>query len=498
MNIFPLHATDGYKVGHKPMYQAGTQMIYSNFTPRSNRLFKGSKLYDGKMVVFGIQGFVKEFLVETFDNNFFDQPKEKVIKRYARRMDNYLGKGVVDVSHIAALHDLGFLPLEIKALPEGSRVRMGVPVMTVRNTLPDFYWLVNYLETAWSNSVWKSMTNATIAFEYRRVFDHYAELTGSPKEFVPWQGHDFAYRGMSGVEDGARSNAGHLLSFTGTDTISAIDYLEDYYNADSDKELIGGSVPASEHSVSSSNILFNERYCGDKLVAEQEFLLEYITKIVPTGIASYVTDTYDYWSVLTKILPAIKDLVMEREGKLVIRPDSGDPVKIICGDPSAATEHERKGSIEVLWDIFGGTVNEKNYKMLDSHIGLIYGDSITIERQEEILSRLAEKGFASCNVVLGIGSYTYNYSTRDTFGSAVKATATQIDGEMIEIYKDPATASGKKSAKGFLRVDCIEGEYVLADQVPFDQNGGCLETVFLDGEIVKETSLSEVRNRLHG
>lgn len=497
MNIFPLHATDGYKVGHKPMYQEGTQMIYSNFTPRSNRLFKGGRLYDDKMVVFGIQGFVKEFLIETFNSNFFNQPKEKVIKRYARRMDNYLGKGVVDVSHIAALHDLGYLPLEIKALPEGSRVRMGIPVMTVRNTVPEFYWLVNYLETAWSNSVWKSMTNATIAFEYRKVFDHFAELTGSPREFVQWQGHDFAYRGMSGIEDGARSNAGHLLSFTGTDTIAAIDYLEDYYNADSDKELIGGSVPASEHSVSSSNILFNERDCGDKLLAEQEFLIDYITQIVPVGIASYVTDTYDYWGVLTKILPAVKSIVMGREGKLVIRPDSGDPVKIICGDTDAVTEHERKGSIEVLWDIFGGTINEKGYKVLDSHIGLIYGDSITLERQWEILERLEAKGFASCNVVLGIGSYTYNYSTRDTFGSAVKATATQIDGEMIEIYKDPATASSKKSAKGFLRVEQVGREYVLKDQVDFSQNGGCLQTIFFDGILLKETSLAEIRDLLH-
>lgn len=498
MKMFPLTQCDGYKLGHYKMYQDGSELIYSNFTPRSDRLFKGSNSYDHKMVVFGIQGFIKEFLIEQFNEGFFNQPKEKVVNKYKRRMDTYLGSGSIDVFHIAALHDLGYLPLEIRAIQEGERVPMKIPVMTVHNTLPEFYWLTNYLETVWSNSIWKGMTNATVAFEYKRVFNKYADLTGSPKELVVWQGHDFSLRGMSGPEDGARSGAAHLTSFCGTDTVSAIDYVEDYYNANVEQELIAMSVPATEHSVATSNILFYGRKGKNKEESEQEFIVKYLTEIAPQGIASYVADSFDYWQVLTNTLPNVKDVIMNRNGKFVVRPDSGDPVKVICGDSTAPEgSPEYKGSIQVLWEIFGGAVTDKGYKLLDEHIGLIYGDSITLERQEAILSGLMEKGFASANVVLGIGSYTYNYSTRDTFGSAVKATMTKVDGEYIEIYKDPATAQGKKSAKGWLKVEKVDGEFVLKDCVTAEEvKEGELKLVFLNGNLFNETSLSEIRERL--
>jgi nicotinamide phosphoribosyltransferase len=499
MKMFPLTQCDGYKLGHYKMYQNGSELIYSNFTPRSDRLFKGSSLCDNKMVVFGIQGFIKEFLIEQFNEGFFKQSKEKAVNKYKRRVDAYLGKGAIDVGHIAALHDLGYLPLEIRAIQEGSRVPMKIPVMTVQNTLPEFYWLTNYLETVWSNSVWKSMTNATIAFEYKRVFDKYADLTGVPKEATVWQGHDFSLRGMSGPEDGARSGAAHLTSFCGTDTVSAIDYLEDYYNADVDKELVAMSVPATEHSVATSNILFFERDGMSKEEAEEQFIIKYITEIAPTGIASYVADSFDYWKVISEILPNIKDVIMHREGKLVVRPDSGDPVKVICGDKEADEgSPEHKGSVQVLWETFGGTITDKGYKLLDEHIGLIYGDSITLERQEAILSGLMGEGFASGNVVLGVGSYTYNYSTRDTFGSAVKATMSKVDGEYLEIYKDPATAQGKKSAKGWLKVELVDGEYILKDCVSEEESKtGELQLVFKDGGLFNETSLLEIRERLN-
>lgn len=499
MKMFPLTQCDGYKLGHYKMYQEGSELIYSNFTPRTDRLFKGSSLYDNKMVVFGIQGFIKEFLIEQFNEGFFSQPKEKVVGKYKRRVDAYLGKDAIGVEHIAALHDLGYLPLEVRSIQEGNRVPMKVPVMTVHNTVPEFYWLTNYLETVWSNSIWKSMTNATVAFEYKRVFDKYAELTGSPKDLVVWQGHDFSLRGMSGPEDGARSGAAHLTSFCGTDTVSAIDYVEDYYGADVEKELVAMSVPATEHSVATSNILFFERDGLNKQEAEERFIVKYLTEIAPTGIASYVADSFDYWKVISEILPNIKDVIMNRQGKLVVRPDSGDPVKVICGDPDAPVDSpEYKGSVQLLWEIFGGVTTDKGYKLLDEHIGLIYGDSITLERQEAILSGLMQKGFASGNVVLGVGSYTYNYSTRDTFGSAVKATMFKVGGEYLEIYKDPATAQNKKSAKGWLKVVKENGEYALKDCVTVEEaKEGELQLVFLNGKLFNETSLSEVRERLN-
>ena len=254
MNINPILAKDFYKVGHKFQYPEHTTMVYSNFTPRSDRL-ANNKFNEGKVVNFGLQGVVKWLLIDLWNDKFFNMPKEEVVRVYKRRIDNALGKDSVAVDHIEALHDLGYLPLEIKALPEGSRVNMKVPLFTVKNTHPAFFWLTNMIETAISAECWKSCTTATTAYAYYTLLSDYAQKTGSPLEFVPLQGHDFSMRGQSGIHDASQSSAGHLLSFVGTDTIPAIDYLENYYGADSDKELVGCSVPATEHSVACSNIL---------------------------------------------------------------------------------------------------------------------------------------------------------------------------------------------------------------------------------------------------
>lgn len=515
VDLFGPHVVDAYKLGHGLQDPHGLTMKYNNLTPRSNRLFKGATGYDGKMVVFGIQGGWQE-IVEIWDRSFFHIRKDKAIARYKRRVDNTIGLDMIPVDKMEALHDLGYLPLSLRAIPEGYRVPMKTPVMTLMNTHKEFGWLVNYLETVVSSTLWKSSTNATIAYEYRRLLTDYAVKTGSDLEGVQFQGHDFSARGMPGPEDAARSGSAHLTSFCGTDTISAIDYVEDYYYANSDTELVGVSVPATEHAVSSSNILvrakaFRERYpemaeAEVLLRAEVGFMMDYITRLHPTGIVSYVADTYDYWAVLTAVLPAVFDLIMARDGKLVIRPDSGDPVKIICGDPDAATEWERKGSIEVLWDLFGGTTTSTGHKLLDSHIGLIYGDSITLARAEAILEGLHAKGFASGNVVFGIGSYTYQMITRDTFGTAMKATACEVEGDFIEIYKDPKTGDGlKKSAKGLLRVtldllpDGGGSEFVLHDQQTMEQVESCtnwLCEVWRDGHWIETTTLEKIRRLL--
>lgn len=540
MNLFGPHSTDGYKLGHGLQDPQGITLKYSNLTPRSDRLFKAIAGFDHKVVVFGVQGGWQE-IVEIWDESFFSQPKKKAIARYKRRVDGYLGPDVIPVDKMEALHDLGYLPLSLRSIDEGARIGMKVPVLTLESTHPDFWWLTNYLETIVSNMMWKSMTNATIAYEYKRILTGAAVRTGSPLELVQFQAHDFSARGMSGPEDATRCGGAHLAAgHSGTDTVSAIDYLEDYYGANSDVELIGVSVPATEHAVSSSNILMRQRDIltdveldetpeSARQLAEMSFLYSYITDIHPTGIVSYVADTYDYWYVLTEILPhySIKKRILERDGKLVIRPDSGDPVKIICGLTEAQyrrtkdgvaypleawdgaafkggydpiPEHVIKGSIEVLWEIFGGTVTETGHKLLDSHIGLIYGDSITMQRADEILNRLAEKGFASANVVFGVGSYTYQCNTRDTFGTAMKATYVEISGEGIEIYKDPATGDKlKKSAMGLLRVVKENGEYVLHDRQTKEQAYGPdneLKERWRDGKWISRTTLEEVRSRL--
>jgi nicotinamide phosphoribosyltransferase len=387
------------------------------------------------------------------------------------------------------------MPLRIKSLPEGTLCPIGIPCTTITNTVAHAYWLPNYLETILSTTVWQGMTSATIAYNYYKLLSKYAIETTGSNEFVQWQGHDFSMRGMSSLETACVSGAGHLLSFTGTDTIPSIEWLEKYYNANVEKELIGASVPATEHSV---------MCMGTKEKEIETF--KYLIDKYPKGILSIVSDTWNLWDVLTKFMPTLKNQIIERDGKVVIRPDSGDPVDILCGNETCnphTNSAEFKGVIELLWDVFGGNVNEKGYKVLDKHIGAIYGDSITLERAEQICERLKLKGFASTNVVLGIGSYTYQYNTRDTFGFAMKATYGEVlvDGkiEKREIWKDPITDDGtKKSAKGLIYIGKdIEGNYYMEDQVSKTrERDGELKVIFENGVLIKNWTLQEVRNNL--
>lgn len=484
MKTNPFLLTDYYKVGHVFQYPDKTELVYSNLTPRNSRL----KDVD-EMVFFGMQYFIKEYLVAYFNDNFFHQPKEKVMADYKRRISTSLGAGLPTYSHLERLHDLGYLPIEIKALPEGSKVPMKVPCITLVNTLPEFYWLTNFMETLLSAIIWQPCTSATIAHAYRKLLNGYAAETGMPAEFVQWQGHDFSFRGMSSLETAVLSGMGHLLSFTGTDTIPAIDALEQYYHADADKELIGGSVAATEHSV----------MCSGSKDGELETFKRLVTEVYPAGIVSIVSDTWDLWKVCTEYLPALKEIILQRDGKVVIRPDSGDPVKIICGDPDGKTAPEQKGVVELLWDVFGGSITPQGYKLLDPHIGAIYGDSINLERAAQICDGLKAKGFAS-QVVFGIGSFTYQYNTRDTFGTAMKATFVVVDGEGREIFKNPVTDDGtKRSATGLLNVQKENGRFVLYDKVSWDEEAKSeLKTVFKDGKITKEFTLAEIRATLAG
>jgi nicotinamide phosphoribosyltransferase len=480
--ILPVLFKDFYKTSHPQQYPKGASLVYSNLTPRGSRI-------DGieEVVVFGIQYFIKEYLIRQFNENFFKLPQAYVLEQYRRRMVNSLG-GEADLKYIKQLHDIGYLPIQIKAMPEGSRCPMRTPCLTIKNTHPDFFWLTNMLETLMSQILWGMCNSATIAAEYRLILNSFAEQTSDIPEFVQWQGHDFSERGMFGLEASMMSGAAHLLSFTGTDTIAAIDFLERFYGANSDREMIGGSIPATEHSV----------MCFGTPGDEYDTYKRLLTEVYPSGPFSAVSDTWDYWKVLTETLPKLKDEIMARDGKLVIRPDSGDPVDIIGGDRYAAEgTPEFKGSVELLWETFGGTVNSKGFKELDPHIGLIYGDSITPARCYSICARLRLKGFASTNVVLGIGSYTYQYNTRDTFGFAVKSTYGVVDGEPVSIFKKPKTDSGlKNSAKGLLFVN---NDGSLEEEVSVEREAdesGMLKTVFKDGKLLIETSLAEIRNRI--
>jgi nicotinic acid phosphoribosyltransferase len=791
----PMILCDFYKISHRLMYPKGMQICYSTWTPRLSRI-EGIT----EVVAFGFQAFVKSYLIDYFQEYFFKQNIDSITSEYKEIISDAIGDLNPGTSHIEALHKLGYLPIKIKAVKEGTLIPIRCPMLTIENTLPEFFWLTNYLETIMSNYLWMPITSATLAHQYRKILDKNAIQTTGSTNGVQFQAHDFSFRGMAMLEAASASGAGHLLSFVGSDTIPAISYLKKYYNAKTSEGLISCSVPASEHSIMSS-------YGSNELEAFKRL----ITEIHPSGFVSIVSDTYSYFDVLTQVLPQLKDIIMDRDGRVVIRPDcyddqtsiltpngwklfselteddlvaqvledetyqfvkpikhtvqdyegdmihffdekekldllvtpnhrmifkkngdlkvqeanickvgifgknmlrtasasnknqhitpferlkiafqadgsfctgskcairfsfskqrkidrmkdileecklaykiydladkrfefhiqadsslfqhdfawintsdlcsqwcqefieecsywdatrrsierfkfdttdkfvsdivelitigagygvlttvsqddrkeifsdvntlhilknnllggqsqqkkvvpykgkvycvqvpsgmvlvkrnrctlvsgnSGVPEDIVCGDKSAPVgSPEYKGTIELLWEIFGGTVTEQGYKVLDSHIGCIYGDAITIERCHTICARLEFAGFASTNMVYGIGSYTYQYNTRDTFGFALKSTFAVIDGVETPIFKDPKTDSGnfKKSQKGMVVVlPTVDGgvsfidEQSLATRFSYSKYD-LLEDIFVDGKLLRDETLADIRARL--
>lgn len=504
MKLYPLHLIDFYKSDHRRQYPAGAELVHSNFTPRSVKHAPRVTGCDDRVVALGTQYFIEWVLQDVWVNGFFRQPKDAVVARYARRLNNALGASrPVTLEHVEKLHDLGYLPLSIRAIDEGEAVNAGVPTVIIETTIidRDFAWLTNYFETIFSNACWKMSTSATTAYKYKQLLTRYARETGADPIAVQFQAHDFSFRGMNGPQDAAMSGLGHLASFWGTDTIPAIDLAEDYYGANSDSEPVGMSVAATEHSV----------MCMGGCEPDQEFetFRRLVTEVYPNGFVSVVSDTWDFFRVLTDYMPRLKTEILARKGgkfgdRLVIRPDSGDPVKVVVGDPDAVPgTPQHKGSVELLWETFGGTVTDKGYRLLDPHIGLIYGDGITLDRASRILEGLKRKGFASTNVVFGVGSYTYTYTTRDTYGYAMKATAGQIDGREVQIFKDPKTdgmvGGMKKSARGYIVVKRNEsGEWTATDghsRKDWLANTEMKE-VFRDGVLLLPTTLSEIRGRV--
>ena len=610
--INSLYYTDAYKTGHMKMLAPGTTKLYGTWIPRS--LKHAPKGID-KIVSFG-QQLVWKWIHDEFEENFFYTEKRKNLENpnsstfqnvlnmgellelknkalsFSKDMLLYLGMDF-NGEHFEKLWDLGYLPIKVKALPEGIETNPNIPHMTFVNTVDGFAWLTLYLETIVSSLAWKPSTSATIARLYRKQAEKWVKKTDPDNLLlVDYMCHDFSARGLN-PHDMISSGLGHATSFRGSDTLPVIPAARYFYN-EPENEVCINSVNASEHSVSTTKIF---------TVGEQQMISDWL-KIFPKGILSIVADTFDLWKLITEYLPNIKEEILTRDGKLVIRPDSGDPVDIICGtatkgwsdiskhfpegeilpeyfwdyleeDSQEDVEHgksgpsqytgkyiinrkyyeatvsnlsynrydkqyyyldmwekpeisfkeivptsEMKGVVELLWDIFGGTTNEQGYKVLDSHIGAIYGDSITPERQLEIYKRLESKGFASTNIVLGIGSFTYQYNTRDTLGFAAKGAWFEVKdmgkcncGHTIEcdcikeynIYKDPITDDGtKKSLKGLLKVGYVN-DYgqekpeikVFTEQTFLQESTGLLQLIYEDGKFYNQTSLTEIRKKLN-
>jgi nicotinamide phosphoribosyltransferase len=594
----PTFQKDVYKEFHVHAGHKDITETYGNFTNRHGKLSNIPAGLLGDRVCFvGLQYFILDSLIEEWDEGFFRRPKRKVCKAHSRILSAMVGYKV-DVSYLEKLHDLGYLPLEIKALEEGTMVPYGVPTFTTRNTHPEFEFLTLMIETVASTENWPISTSATTSVAYQAQAKQAMLAAGMDLSLLPFMIHDFSCRGMFGKVAGSMSGFGHLASGSaGTDTISAVLFAEEYYGANVDKELVGASVNATEHSITCGALaayVVELKATGQSrgftlddlagrldmsidtdaeyLVAAEFLYYHYLMiDVAPEGILAVVADTNDFWTTVTKVIPALKEFIMARAGKLVIRPDSGDPVDILCGleiknydtlgeyedevrdecsgdcdvqgemgygeatevirlngdlvevttnveyvgtwmDHGPKSYHvedidlsleavtltaEQKGMIQCLWDTFGGTTTINGFKVLDEHIGGIYGDAITLARQAQINARLMAKSLAP-QVVLGVGSYSFQYVTRDTHGSAMKATNIVLAGVDTPIAKDPKTDAKKKSAKGFLRVDkAADGTLSCAQNVTREEaEGGELKTVFLNGKLTRFTTLAEIRQRV--
>lgn len=486
-NTLAILLSDTYKQVHHNMFPEGLTKLVSYWTPRRSMLKD-----QNEMVFFGLQAFIKEYLIGVFNDNFFNLVLGEVSGRYIDAMDTQLNADDYEYNPIIKLYSLRYLPIQIRALPEGTLVPMGVPCIEITNTHPDFAWVVQWIECILQVELWKPCCHATIGHMYREAANYWYDKTVEDNVKPSMAASDFGMRGMSCMTEAERCSTAWLLSFDKTSTIPAINYIEKYYHSSCKNLGIGLGAVSTEHSCMASNFAVD----GDEIT----FVKKLLTELYPDTSFSMVSDTYDYWNMINNIIPACKEEIMNHNGKLLVRPDSGNMVEI-----SVKT-------IEKLWEIFGGTTNSKGYKVLDSHIGIIYGDGCSLNNVNEVWSQLESNGFAANNIVFGVGAFCFSaivekdghmvVVTRDTFGIAMKATYGVVNGKPIMIYKDPKTDTShlKKSHKGCClvykrynyenKLDCDDGY----DEI---QYGGMLHTVYKDGVLMKDEFFEDIRNRLN-
>lgn len=616
----PLFRNDTYKFTHYDQVPAGMEQMYSHLTPRHNKYFKRRfpKAAD-KAVIFGIQIYLAK-LKHKWDTGFFQIPWEQINEVTLELLMPHMGFEPKDMVRFQDLHSLGYLPLRIKALPEGAAVNLNIPILTVTNTIKKFHWLPNFIEPDVLNNIFKPVTVATLSVELAKLRNRYVKETCPTSPSAQFIYHSFDFRGHAEGSAGA-SGAAYNLVTSGTDTLLGIVYAQEYMCT---KDPVAYSIPALEHSTATLNIqmyrkalvvadaitedeLTNEKDLTDVLaeklnlpkavvsaaylpalqvrdllvlkgntaeqielaVGEVFTIVRMLVEVYPNRTFAYVSDSYNYNRLISIILPALYDVIMAHNGKLVIRPDSGNPVEIVCGvegvdisnevakailshplnevfkvqckyyksvrrpqlragmylpffelvrngfiqevptqydEKGVEINHpafsvlasEFKGSIETLWETFGGTVNEQGYKQLDSHIGLVYGDGMTYDRIESIFENLKRSGFATDNICLAAGAYMLASATRDDLGFAIKASYAKVNGVGIPVYKQPETDMSKASARGLFQVTKDEfGEYHLkADVTEEEEATGELQVVFLDGQLKNVTTYEEVKQRI--
>lgn len=449
-------------------YTPGCNKVYSYLNARYDKNFQD-------IVFFGLQYYLKEYLSKPIT----PEMAEEFIEYYEAVLGQ---KSEESNTKIRSLAKLGYWPLEIKALPEGTVIKPKNALLTITNTHPDFYWTVGFVESLLLK-VWYPITVASCCYKYRKLVEKMFKETvdDDMKWLIPFMVHDFGFRGDSSEEGAGLSGVAHLASFTGSDTVPARWAAKKFYGPATEPIML--SVPASEHSVMCS-------FGRDNELAAFEHMLD----LYPEGIVSIVSDTFDVYKVLTEFCGTLKDKILARNGKTVFRPDSGNPEHIICGNPDApADSPEGLGCIRLLDKMFGSTLNSKGYKVLNPKVGLIYGDGMYYERYERTLQKLQQMGYASSNLVIGVGGILRNWS-RDALGMAIKATHVEVNGIPQDIEKDPVTDHGKKSHKGLIYVD-DSGTHDMATKE--QEATGQLKTVFRNGYLVGSTNLDEIRARIN-
>lgn len=487
----PMLLIDFYKAVHAEMLPKDITKSVSYFTPRMSRVNRWDSV-----VMFGLQGFIKTYLVDYFNDEFFNKPFDEVIGGYKRVMDATLGENAYKIEKIEKLHKLGYLPIEIVALPEGTIVPMHVPMFGITNTHKDFAWLPQSLESLISAESWHPMIAATVGYTYRQIVNYYYDLTCDDETSRAKALGAFDFRGEECTDSAIKAGAGWCLSFLNTATVPTIPYLEKNYKCDCTKEPVAFGSPSTEHSVMCSNFAVD----GDEIT----LLRRLLTEIYPNTSFSAVLDSYDYWNVIDNILPQLKPEILAHNGCMLMRGDSGDCVEVVTK------------TVFKLWEEFGGTTNSKGYKVLNPHVKAIYGDSITVQRCEQIYKILMENGFACSNVALGVGSFSFQCIeedgilkpfTRDTFSSCIKATYCEIDDKPFQIFKNPKDGGFKKSQKGCcVVVKGSDDKLIYVDGRTWeeahvsgeDAKVNLLQPVFKDGQLIKEQSLAEIRDILHG
>lgn len=498
--------TDSYKASHWLLYPENTTATFSYLESR------GSERKYQETVFFGLQYILKKYFAEPITIEEVEEAKE-IITAHGEPF-NYAGWKLLVERHG------GKLPLRIRAVPEGTIAPLHNALMTVESTDPDFYWLVSYVETVLMR-LWYPITVASQSYYLRKlIYSYLLETADNPEEEIKFKLHDFGSRGVSSQESAAIGGAAHLVNFLGTDTMAALMLLREYYNT----PMAGFSIPAGEHST------FSSWGKGHEKDAYQNMLKEFAK---PGAMLAVVSDTWDIYNACDKIWgEQLKNEVVNSGATVVIRPDSGDPVSVLCGHSTKdlieesgryyikgkynsykdmfgaeiwgdydkereVTPNEIKGVLDILAEKFGYTLNSKGYKVLNN-VRVIQGDGVNPTSIAQILQVMKAKGYSATNIAFGMGGALLQKVDRDTLKFAYKCSAIRIGEEWQDVYKDPITDSGKRSKKG--RLDAIKvGGYPVATVKLGDNEianpHSIMETVFENGEVLINYSLEDIRNR---